>query len=774
LFGELLREAKRWLEAPSAEALAELEAHARALTGEVPPARREDWEKLLAGFANEEPEAKRRARVEGLARACKLFRGGMRDFADACDALPGLGPAAREALAERGIETIADLLWTLPVGYDDLRAPMSVRDALAAAPEGGRVCVVATARAASVIPMRGRRSVRVLLVDDHGDKLEAWWFFAAHGVLQVAKAGTRCLLLGKITHDPPKSPRMAHPDLFADSPGTRGVRPRYPRLGVAGTTLRKAIGAALDAVPDLPDPVPASVAARERMSPAADLLRAVHGKGGLLREPPTAEAMLGARDRLAWTEAFARIWERFALEENMGDARAPALPRDEAVLARLRAELGFSLTESQRVAIEEISADLASTKPMRRLLLGDVGTGKTAVAMAAVAQAIAAGRQAAVLAPTSVLAEQYMDAVAPLARATGKPIALVAAGQPAQQRRRTEAGLASGAIAVAIGTHALLSGRVEFDSLGLVIVDEQHRLGVAQRLALVSKGRRPHLLALSATPIPRTLALAIRGDLATSKLVERPGGRPPVATETRGRSELPRIVEDVRAACARGERVYFVCPRIEADADSDEDPSTAAVERAAELARLLAPTKVALVHGALGAEAKRRAMRAFRAGEAPVLVGTTVVEVGLDVPEATLMVVDEADRFGLAQLHQLRGRVGRGARQGRCVLLHREPIDQLAARRLEVMVTTSDGAEIARADLALRGAGDLWGTRQSGEEEELLYLDPARPPAWLAHIEQDAREIFAKDRALSRPEHRALALARARFAVVMAVREEAG
>jgi ATP-dependent DNA helicase RecG len=377
-----------------------------------------------------------------------------------------------------------------------------------------------------------------------------------------------------------------------------------------------------------------------------------------------------------------------------------------------------------------------------------------------------------------VLAEQYMEAVAPLARATGSAIALIAAGVPAATRRRAEGGLARGSIAIGVGTHALLREGLAFADLGLVIVDEQHRLGVAQRLALVGKGARPHLLTLSATPIPRTLALALRGELKTSHLDERPKGRPPVATSCRPRLDFPAIVEDIRAVCTRGERAFVVVPRIEDAEDEDAGEAAQGVESlAAVLEQALAPFKVTLVHGGLAPDAKRRAMRAFRAGEAQVLVGTTVVEVGVDVPEATLMVIDGATRFGLAQLHQLRGRVGRGDppyQPARCILMHDVPLDPKAAARLDALCTLSSGVEIAKADLALRGAGDLAGTRQSGIEEELLYLDPSYAPPWLARIEDDAKRIFTGDPELASQEHRGLALAMKRLATAIAVRAEAG
>jgi ATP-dependent DNA helicase RecG len=452
---------------------------------------------------------------------------------------------------------------------------------------------------------------------------------------------------------------------------------------------------------------------------------------------------------------------------------------------------------------------------MRRLLLGDVGTGKTAVALAAAAQCVAAGWQCALLVPTSVLADQYADATAVLERAIGVRAVRVVAGMRAAERREALAAVASGAAGVVVGTHALLEQDVAFARLGLVVVDEQQRLGVAQRLMLVRKGEtaRPHLLSLSATPIPRTLALALRGELATSTLDERPRGRIAVETQLVARREGTRVLQAMRDACARGERVFVVCPRIE-DAEDEEDAALGVESRTEKLAAALfggsssggasrgrpafggsssggasrgrpafggsssngasGGTRIVSMHGAMRAGDKARAMRAFRSGEASVLVGTTVVEVGVDVPEATLMVVDGAERFGLAQLHQLRGRVGRGERPGTCLLVYDEPLEDLARRRLETLVRTGDGAEIARADLALRGAGDLGGTRQSGDAEDFEWLDPASPPAWIDRIEDDTRAILRNDPTLKAPAHRALALAVRRFATVLAVREEAG
>ena len=746
VFSRIARDARSWIRTPRDEVLAEIEKLAREATSRVPEARRADWEKLIAGVGAQD-EARTRAHIEGLVRACNVFDREERArerlamplaWDDGVERVDGIGPSAREKLSAAGVGFVADLVWTLPVTWDDLRAPVSVREAIAnaraaeaALAPSPRQCVRARVKSSTLVPMRGRRAVRVVLAadEDTGFALDAWWFYAAHGVLSVARAGAPCLVVGRVRLREGKRPSLAHPDFLLDQPVARGVRPRYPALGVPPALLRRGIGDALARVSSLPDPVPGDIAAREGMPAVEPLLRAVHGEAP---DGVPEAAARGVAERLAWVEAFTRVWQRLRSDAEWGEARAPVLGRDDAVLARFVGALGFALTSAQERAIEAIARDLASTSPMRRLLLGDVGTGKTAVALAAAAQCVAAGYQCALLVPTSVLCDQYADAAAPLARALGVRLQRVTAGMRAAERREALAAIASGEARLVVGTHALLEQEVAFVRLGLVVVDEQQRLGVAQRLALVRKGEsragsplRPHLLSLTATPIPRTLALALRGELATTVLDERPHGRTPVATELAPRAELSsRVVPEMRSACARGERAFFVCPRIEDDLDEEE---VGASSRAERLMHDLAPARVAVVHGAMPPPERARAMRAFRAGEVEVLVGTTVLEVGIDVPEATLMVIDGADRFGLAQLHQLRGRVGRGTRPGRCVLVHDEPLLDLARRRLETLARTSDGAEIARADLALRGEGTsaapgspAWSRTSSGSTRTIL------------------------------------------------------
>lgn len=787
VFSRIGRDARRWMEAPSDDTLCRIEQSAREATPQVPEPRQADWSRLISGFAGDEDPKRTRARVEGLVRACRLFDREERErlrlaqpleWTDPVDRADGLGPAARAGLGAHGLSFVADLVWTLPVGWDDLRSPVSVAEAVACAKQAQtglvtppRQCVRGQVRSASFVPMRGRRAVRVVLTDGpRGECLDAWWFYVAHGALALARSGAPCLVIGRVHAREGKRPMVAHPDLVRDEESTRGIRPRYPALGVAPGTLRRAVADAAARVTSMPDPVPESVAAREGLSAVEPLLRIVHG---MSFDAPPAEAWRALAERLAWAESFTRVWQRLRADAQSGGARAPVLARDEPTMARFAAALGFPLTPAQRRAIDEVTRDLASTAPMRRLLLGDVGTGKTAVALAAAAQCVAAGQQCAMLVPTGVLADQYVDAAVPVIAASGARVQRLVAGMRAAERRSALSAIASGEAHVVVGTHALLEQDVTFARLGLVVVDEQQRLGVAQRLMLVRKGdgARPHLLSLSATPIPRTMALALRGELATSVLDERPVGRVPVQTTLCLRDPADRWVGAMRAACARGERVFFVCPRIE---DDEEEEATGVVAQGERLARDLAPARVVVAHGAMPRAELQQAMRAFRCGEAHVLVGTTVVEVGVDVPEATLMVVDGADRFGLAQLHQLRGRVGRGIRPGACWLLTTEPLAEVARRRLEILRTTIDGAEIARADLALRGAGDLGGTKQSGVLEDFGWLDPGNPPPWIERLEADARALLARDPELEAPEHRALALAVRRFAVTLAVREEAG
>lgn len=690
------------------------------------------------------------------------------------ESLPGVGPAAGRKLRQHGLATLADLLWLLPSGYDDLRSPIGVAHTLDLAAARPRVCVRAVVRSAGFVPMRGRRAVRVSLSDTDGGRAEltAWWFFAAHGILSLARPGHRLLLIGRLAPARRGSGSvMAHPELVRDD-GQAAVRPRYPKLpGLGAERLRSLIATALEHVGCVPDPVPPGVVEREQLAQSRRGFRDVHQP----QELPEDAGSHPIRERLAWAESFASSWVRARREQEFGHD-ALALPPQEQAVERLRAALGFEWTPGQAQCIRDISADLAEPRPMRRLLSGDVGSGKTAVALAAAAQAVSAGAQAAILAPTTPLADQYAAAAGALVQATGARVALLTGATPARERKALERETAQGGVDVLIGTHVLLSSQLDFRQLALVVVDEQQRLGVSQRLALSRRrtgGIAPHLLTLSATPIPRTLALVLRGELSASELDDLPPGRKPVATRAVGRTGWDsEVLPAIEAALAAGGNVFVVCPRIGDDEDG-EDTGPAAVDRFHELSSAVGKQRVVLAHGRLKPAALAGALERFRSGASPVLVGTTVVEVGLDVPQATLMVVDGAEGFGLSQLHQLRGRVGRSARGGSCLLVHDEPLVEPARSRLAALVKLSRGADVARADLELRGPGDAGGTRQSGGSG-LVYLEAFADAPWLARIPSDVERLRAEDPELSRPEHELLRLFVERLPERPEARAEAG
>ncbi len=787
-FQSLSADAEAWLAHGDPAQVLTLYQQGRALRGHVPDDRARDFAKLLAGFQKEEPEERRRARVLGLVRACKLFADtdARLPWDTELSALRGVGPKTRTALEEVGITNVGQLVWLLPYAFTDLTQPrplsevLAELDAGAGADEHGvvdaRRVITATVKSCGIMGMRGRKAVR-LTATEGGRSLSCFWFFMAHGVLALARPGTPVLLVGRIKHGARGGFTMAHPDIYRDDVDTRRTLPRYAVPGVKGATLREATLAAVARATPLPDPVPPRIAARNGMADSGALALALARLHGTMKEPPTMLDMAATRERLAWAEAFVRVWQRLTAKER--GTKATPLPLARAAKTRLSRELGFAWTKGQERALAEIEHDLAKDEPMRRLLLGDVGTGKTAVAFSAIAQCVAAKRQAAILAPTGILAEQYMEGAGPLARATGARIALCVGGMKTAHKDKLAAEVARGSIDVVIGTHALLGQNLAFKHLALVVVDEQQRLGVAQRLSLVQKGKRPHLLSLSATPIPRTLALALLGDIGLSVIDERPKNRPPVTTEIGARTDEDAFIARVTETIARDERVFVIAPRVAAPADDEQDddgpglPLSAEV-LAVELAKKLPQGSVALVHGGLSYEEKRQIMGDFRKGRTKVLVGTTVLEVGVDVPEATLIAVVGAERFGLSQLHQLRGRVGRGAVPGHCLLLTGRGLEDVARARLSALAAHDLGRDIARIDLELRGAGDLSGTEQSGSFSDFFFIDPLREPPWLASVEKDAKDILARDPELSHPEHAALSLLRARFERLLAVREESG
>jgi ATP-dependent DNA helicase RecG len=629
-------------------------------------------------------------------------------------AVPGVGPKLLPKLARLvgpGGEfvreaVVADLLFHLPThGIDRTREALIVR-----APEGAIVTLRVRVDRHRPAPAGGRGPYRVQVQDESGE-LTLAFFHAEKGWLEkLLPVGAERLVSGRVEWFN-GAPQMVHPDHVV-APEEAGKLPRlepvYPLTeGVTGRVLAKVIGAALDLLPALPEWIDPAVMSREGWPPFSVALGRLHRpvEAADLADESPFRARLAYDELLASQLALALV--RQQLRQVVGRARAPT----GEIQQKITAALPFALTESQKVAIGDVIADLKQPSRMIRLVQGDVGSGKTMVALFAAAAVVESGAQAAFMAPTELLARQHARSLAPLADAAGLRMALLTGADRPAGRARTLEAIAAGDVDLVVGTHALFQAGVQFRDLGLAIVDEQHRFGVHQRLALSGKGTRTDLLVMTATPIPRTLMLSAFGDMDVSRLTEKPAGRKPIATANVSTDRIGEVVSRIgRAIAEDGAKAYWVCPLVE---ESESIDLAAAEERFEDLKKVFGEA-VALVHGRMKAAEKDAAMRRFQSGEARVLVATTVIEVGVDVPDATIIVIEHAERFGLAQLHQLRGRVGRGDKPSTCVLLYKGPLGQTAKARLTVMRETEDGFRIAEEDLKLRGGGELLGTRQSG------------------------------------------------------------
>ncbi|MGE0499779.1 MAG: ATP-dependent DNA helicase RecG [Rhizobiaceae bacterium] len=642
---------------------------------------------------------------------------------------------------------VGDLLFVLPQGAID----RSSRPGIAGAAEGQIVTLDLRIDRHQPAP-RGRSNVpyRVFAHDATGE-IALTFFHAKQAWLESAlPVGEDVLVSGRMEWFNGR-PSMVHPDhmvLAADAGTLPSIEPVYPlTAGLSAKILRRTIGHALERLPELPEWLDSGVTRRQSFPAFGAALSRLHGPEAALDVSPDSSAWR----RLAYDEFLAGQLSLALVRARTRRRSGRPLSGDGRFVEAIRAALPYSLTGAQTRALAEIDADMAKADRMLRLLPGDVGSGKTVVALLAMARAAEAGGQSALMAPTEVLARQHLATIAPIAARAGLTAAILTGREKGRERDAVLAGLADGTISIVIGTHALFQEGVVYRNLALAVVDEQHRFGVHQRLAIAAKGEAPDTLVMTATPIPRTLVLAAFGDMDVSRLDEKPAGRRPIRTVTLPLDRLDELTGRIADAILEGQKVYWICPLVE---ESEVVPLTAAEERYATLKQDFGD-RVGLVHGRMKGPDKDRAMLAFKDGTTRILVATTVVEVGVDVSDATIIVIEHAERFGLAQLHQLRGRVGRGDRPSSCVLLYGEPLGETAKRRLSVIRETEDGFLIAEEDLKLRGEGELLGTRQSGTpgfmvariEHHADLLEVAR---------DDARLILARDPELRSPRGEAL------------------
>ena len=647
-------------------------------------------------------------------------------------------------LAKLGLRSRFDFVLHLPLRYED-ETELTAPDR---APPGKPVQIEARVKRADVA-FRPRRQ---LVVHADGVVLRFFNFYGSQlkQFQRAAEEGRKVRAFGEIRGGW-FGVEMAHPRyriVVADEPLPEALTPIYPSSGgVSQAALREKVLEALDAGP-LEDTVPPGLCAQYGLPPLDETLKLLH------RPPPGIDAAsLAERTHPAWRrvkfdELLAQqLSLRLAYRKRRG-RRAPALRADGALLKSFAHRLPFKLTAAQTRAMNEVLRDLVQPHPMQRLLQGDVGSGKTIVAAIACLAAADSDHQAAVMAPTEILAEQHARKFSEWLAPLGVRIAWLHGGLSTREKKAALAAIASGEATIAIGTHALVQKGVEFARLGLAVIDEQHRFGVQQRLTLRRKGDDilPHQLMMSATPIPRTLSMTYFADLDVSVIDELPPGRRPVSTRLFSASRRGELLERIRAACAEKQQVYWVCPVIE---QSKEGDVQTAVETHALLAKELGGLRVGLLHGRLAAADKAAVMADFVAGRTDLLVCTTVIEVGVDVPNASLMVIESAERFGLAQLHQLRGRIGRGARDSACIVLYGEPLTETARARLKVIFESTNGFEIAQRDLELRGPGEYLGERQSGEPL-LRFADLERDGELVARAVEAAQEMLERHPAAAR------------------------
>lgn len=644
---------------------------------------------------------------------------------------------------------VIDMLWHMPTGVIDRRSQPRLTEAI----PGTIVTLELRVLKHKPSPRGNTKAPYKVTCEDDTGRIDLVFFHAEHKFIE------RQLPVGEIRFVSGRIERygdnlqMSHPDYIV-SPEARDempmLEPVYPlTAGLSGKIALKAARQAVARVPEFPEWQEAQWLKARDWPTFQDAISRVH-------HPDDAQDVSSGAapwQRLAFDELLAGQLAFALVRRNLKTERGRRLSGNGEIRAKIAAALPFSLTGSQKTALEEISADLAASHRMLRLLQGDVGSGKTVVALMTMAIAVEAGAQAAMMAPTEVLARQHIDTIAPLADAAGLRLALLTGREKGKTRDAVISRLASGEIDILVGTHALFQSDVVFKDLAVAVIDEQHRFGVHQRMALQAKGTNgdTNVLVMTATPIPRTLLMTHYGDLDVSKLTEKPAGRKPVVTKAAPLELLERLIDRIRVQLQEGAQVYWVCPLIESSELTD---LAAAEERYAYLRQLFGDT-VGLLHGGMSGKEKDETMAAFAANRLKILVATTVIEVGVNVPNANIMVIEHAERFGLAQLHQLRGRVGRGARESFCMLLFKSPLGETAEARLKMMEETEDGFKIAEKDLELRGGGEILGARQSGDPGFRIADVPGRD-ALLEAARDDAVLILEKDPNLVSPRGQAL------------------
>ncbi|MCE9522467.1 MAG: ATP-dependent DNA helicase RecG [Alphaproteobacteria bacterium] len=660
--------------------------------------------------------------------------------------LPGIGPRFAKLIGKIAGPRLVDLLWHRPISLLDWRRQATIADA----PENTVVTLKLTI--VEHTPPRIQRLPYKVRASDETGFIDLVFFRAHKDYLQnTLPVGDVRYVSGKVERFQER-PQLVHPDRILTEQAfatASAIEPVYGATeGLAQRSLIRAVAQAVAKAPNLPEWQDQNWLEKQKWPDWHTALKTLHAPQSQDDLSPATPA----RRRLAFDELLASQLALCLARAHMRRVKGRSLKGDGALRAKAIAALPFKLTNSQTTALAEIAADMAAPERMLRLLQGDVGAGKTLVAFLAMLNAIECGAQAALMAPTEVLARQHAAVLAPLAQSVGVTLALLTGRDRGRERDAVVKSLASGELKILIGTHALISESVVFDDLALVVVDEQHRFGVHQRLALSGKGDQPaDILVMTATPIPRTLALTAYGDMDMSRLTEKPAGRKPIATRALPLSRLDEVIGAIERTVQQGDRVFWVCPLVEENEDLD---LTAAEQRFDELSKTFGE-RVRLIHGRMKSAEKDKAIGDFRTGNAQVLVATTVIEVGVDVPDATIIVIEHAERFGLAQLHQLRGRVGRGSKPSSCLLLYQSPLGETARARLDCLRNTDDGFVIAEEDLRLRGAGELLGERQSGLPEFRL-ADLSLHGELVAAARDDARLILARDPDLKTPRGEAL------------------